>query len=226
MKLKVILIYIFCSLITFAQQNVQSEKEYRFGRILIKISQTKGDYNNPCSASFYVYKNDSLLHERNYKNIIAYGGTYGIFVAPNPIIGKYFVLVKHGDYDCRTILIDENGNLIDLDGGYYFLANGGRLLFSDYLQDCNCSFVAYDLVKRKQLYKYEIGLKYDEFNFYKNKNDVYVKCFNSDTAVSIFKYDFRKNILVPVNTNSLAENKLKEINLEPDADDMSQCSCK
>ncbi len=56
----------------------------------------------------------------------AVGGSYGL---TNPIIiNNHIILTKHGDYDGRTIVINENGqifniivgeNYIDEDADYY-----------------------------------------------------------------------------------------------------------
>ena len=116
-----------------------TQAEYTHGKARIRIAHAKrvtkfepveGEHGfSYCRAWLSVSVDSKVVFERVFSDIDALGYLAGIFLPKRQPPGAYFALVKHGDYDGRLILIDRNGSVKDLPGGYYFVT-AGNLLFN------------------------------------------------------------------------------------------------
>jgi hypothetical protein len=121
---------------------------YPFGGMKIDIVQTKplqSQSNQYCRAEIQISKDGSALSHRLFPNIDPNGDTYGLFVPEKQPSSDYFVIVKRGDYDGRTLIIDKKGHLQDLPGGAFSVIPDKGLLFSDVIQDSNLGPIVFDL---------------------------------------------------------------------------------
>jgi hypothetical protein len=173
---------------------------YHFGNIEIKIKQVFG---GECSALLEITKEGRTLHKKEYNNIEGLGRSFGLYVPDKQPDNKYFIINKHGDYDGRTLLIDRNGNLTDLPGGYYYITKDKHYLFIEHEIDGFGSITVFDLQLGKVIYgdipDEAFNMVYgapESIKYSQKNNDVYVIFGYADDADKIYKYDFKINHLV------------------------------
>jgi hypothetical protein len=118
-----------------------SQGEFRNGNVLIRIieaKKTSRNYDKPpyvCRAWLDVWKAKQTIFRRYYDNIDAVGFSYGLFVPEVQPPPPFFAVVKNGDYDGRLFLVHKDGKVFDLIGGFYFISENKRYLFSHYASD-------------------------------------------------------------------------------------------
>ena len=118
-----------------------SKAEFHNGDSVIRIIEAKntsGKYvERPylCRAWFEVSRAKQTTFQRYFDDIDAVGFSYGLFIPKLPPPPPYFAVIKNGDYDGRLYLVHESGEVFDLIGGFYFLSNDKRFLFSQYASD-------------------------------------------------------------------------------------------
>lgn len=99
--------------------------------VLKQILPPESPNESSCSATLYIRKKLTKTDSLSFQQIEAVGGAYG-FSTPTTIL-DHMVLTKHGDYDGRTIVINDNGDIFDIAGGVVYLDS--NLLFSFYESD-------------------------------------------------------------------------------------------
>jgi hypothetical protein len=115
--------------------------EFRNGNVLIRIIEAKTiseDYDKSpyaCRAWLEVTKAKQTLFRKYYDDIDAVGFSYGLFVPKVQPPPPFFAVVKNGDYDGRLFLVHKDGKVFDLIGGFYFISENKRYLFSHYASD-------------------------------------------------------------------------------------------
>lgn len=119
---------------------VVSQSEFKHGDIIINIIQVKRvsnffDRPQHCRAWLEIKKSEHVILQKYYDDIGPVGFSYGIVVPKIQPPWPYFAIVKNGDYDGRLFLLRDNGDLFDLIGGFYFLTEDKRYLFSQYVSD-------------------------------------------------------------------------------------------
>lgn len=67
------------------------------------------------------------------------------------IPAPYFAVVKNGNYDGHLYFINESGKVEDLMGGFYFITNDKRYLFSQYAPD-GTGLAVFDLITGRTVY--------------------------------------------------------------------------
>ena len=186
-----------------ADSTIIYEATYKFGNVKISLKQTENYKKHIYNAWVYIKKDGQIINKRKYLDIEALGGAYGLLVPSVQPSDKYFLILKQGDYDGRSLLIDKNGNLIDLPGGLYFITKDKRYLFVEHSEDCCDPFCVFDLKRGKVVFKDRVKEfdkspygDYEEIYYYQRDKDVYVIFNDDDNDKKIYKYDFIKNILV------------------------------
>jgi len=120
-----------------------SQAEYRNGNTMIRIIEAKKIskmYDKPpslCRAWLDVVKAKQPIFKRYFHDINAVGFSFGLFVPETQPPSPYFAVVKNGDYDGRLFLVHEEGEVFDLIGGFYFISDNMRYLFSHYASDAS-----------------------------------------------------------------------------------------
>lgn len=99
--------------------------------VLKQVQPQESPNASSCSATLYIRKKLTKTDSLSFQQIEAVGGAYG-FTTPTKVM-DHMVLTKHGDYDGRTIVINDNGDIFDIAGGMVYLDS--NLLFSFYESD-------------------------------------------------------------------------------------------
>ncbi len=124
----------------------------KIGNIQIKISQIKNP-KSYCDAYIEIISNKTKKFK--YEFIEALGGSAGIAFLEN-VIPNHILIVKHGDYNGRTIIISRNGQVMEVPGG-----SVSKLIDNQYflnLAECDigyCGFSIYDIHQEKIVFNYE-----------------------------------------------------------------------
>lgn len=110
------------------------------GDVTIQVIQAKkrkpnGSAPSNCRAWVEVSRGEKLLRRIYYGDIDPVGFSYGVFVPAKQPDADYFALVKEGDYDGRLLLVDKQGVVTDLLGGFFFVTADGRFIVSEYSSD-------------------------------------------------------------------------------------------
>lgn len=118
-----------------------SQAEFRNGDAVIRIIQAKKiskKYDKPpytCRAWLDVMRGKQTMFRRYFDDIDAVGFSYGLFVPEVQPPPPFFAVVKNGDYDGRLFLVHKDGKVFELVGGFYFISENKRYLFSHYASD-------------------------------------------------------------------------------------------
>ncbi|MFC1584488.1 hypothetical protein ACFL5V_02955 [Fibrobacterota bacterium] len=215
------------------------EQTYPHGDVTIRITHVRR--KDPSSAggnSFYlcrawlsIEKQGVTVKEFNYPDIAPVEGEYGLFVPQQQPSKEFFLVVKVGDYDGLLKLIDRQGNVTNLPGGYYFLA-GDSILFSEYHSDLP-GLAAFDLRHRQLLFKrfhiphilqwYKAGGTY----FYTEPIQPLRKAGSSTRKPGVIHvYDFDSNKLKQKTHVSEWQAHPQKINYDFDPWNYGNCGCK
>ncbi len=134
-----------------------SQSEFHNGTTLIRIIQAKKiskNYNEPpylCRAWLEITKAKQTVFKKYFDDIDAVAFSYGLSIPSAQPPAPYFAVVKNGDYDGHLYLVNENGKVDDLMGGFYFITNDKRYLFSQYASDAT-GLVVFDLKAGRTVY--------------------------------------------------------------------------
>jgi hypothetical protein len=116
-----------------------TKNDYALGDITVRVIDVKNlGYVNPplqCRAWVEVFKGNQLLKRFYYDDIEPVGFSFGAFVPQQQTVPDYFMVVKEGDYDGRLLLIDKDGGVVDLPGGFYFVTADRKYVISEYASD-------------------------------------------------------------------------------------------
>jgi len=118
-----------------------SQAEFRNGDAVIRIIEAKKiskNHDEPpytCRAWLDVMKSKETVFRRYFDDIDAVGFSYGLFIPAVQPPSPFFAVVKNGDYDGRLFLVRKDGKVFDLVGGFYFISENKRYLFSHYSSD-------------------------------------------------------------------------------------------
>lgn len=125
-----------------------SKKTYEIGNIQVELIQTKSDGKNfYCKSKLSTTKDNDLIDSVSFTPEPV-GGYYGIS-KPNRI-ENHLVFTKHGDYDGRTILVNEQGKILNIIGGENYFDSESKLLFTIYDSDLS-GFGVFDLTSDSTL---------------------------------------------------------------------------
>lgn len=134
---------------------------------LIKVS-SKGDNNENafyCRAWLKILLNDSTIDSLYFDNMVPGRGCAGLYMDDEQPVTNYFSMVKFGDYNGRTLVIDNHGKIHNIIGGKYFITRDKRYLFSIYEGD-RSAIAIYDFILNKQVYYADtLGSKLDQWYF-------------------------------------------------------------
>lgn len=134
-----------------------SQSEHYNGSTLIRIIQAKKiskNYNEPpylCRAWIEITKAKQAVFKKYFDDIDAVAFSYGLFIPDMQPPSPYFAVVKNGDYDGHLYLVNGDGKINDLMGGFYFITNDKRYLFSQYASD-GTGLVVFDLKAGQTVY--------------------------------------------------------------------------
>lgn len=196
---------------------IKSQVVYQIGNVQVKLTQTKSD-----GTSFYCKSNIVSSIDHKIVDSISFdhepiGGYYGISM---PIkIENHLIFTKHGDYDGRTILVNENGKISNIIGGKNNYDPESNLLFTQYYSDLN-GFAVFNM-KSDSLVLEISDIEYEPISFHKAFGERYfILCSNYETDESTpsiweIEFDLKRIMRVDLDTHQInRSNKLKTWELE------------
>jgi hypothetical protein len=136
----------------------------KIGSTEIKISQIRNP-KSYCDA--YIEITSNKTKKFKYEFIEALGGSAGIAFLEN-VVPNHTLIVKHGDYDGRTIIVSKNGQITEVTGGSVSELIDNKYLIN--LAECDigyCGFSIYDILQEKIVFSYET-----EFELYQFKDQI------------------------------------------------------
>jgi len=134
-----------------------TQSSHALGDVTIRVVHAKkrkpdGSAPSYCRAWVEVSKDKKLLRRIHYSDFEPVGFSYGVFVPSKQPSADYFVLVKEGDYDGHLLLVDREGKVTDLLGGFYFLTTDKRFLVSEYSSDSS-GLAVFDMQAHRLLFQ-------------------------------------------------------------------------
>lgn len=144
----------FAQELTNADQLVISEKNFEFLSYTIKIIQYKRnkpvpeDYPHFCTSEIHIISNNAVINIIQFKDIEPVGWHFGVFLPKSQELKSHFILFKYGDYDCRTIIVDNNGKTHNLGGGDYSIYKNKYLIMRHH-QDGIIGFTIFNLLENQ-----------------------------------------------------------------------------
>ncbi len=154
--------------------SLQNEKSLNVENI-----ESNGVFNSSLYISYMNNIVDSLL----YNNIEPNGSSYGIYFCKD-LFCNYYIALKYGDYEGKTILIKNDGKMFEINGGIPYLDHENNILISDYYSDIQ-GFSIFSLINNNLLLDIEIEGQINTFYYY--KNEYYVSIFDFEDNINILK---------------------------------------
>ncbi len=183
------------------------------GKINVKVFQYKSKISSPnipqCKAVIRIFDNNNLIDSIEFSNIDAVGGYYGLLIYPE-LINNHVVISKYGDYDGRTIIINDKGQKFITIGGYSFLDISEELLFSIYDSDLS-GFSVFNFNTDKEIFKM-VDMGDRPQKFYKKNSKYYFLSVNDETGQKIiYEINLKKHKILKGNINVNNDYLLKEM---------------
>lgn len=206
-----------------------SQGEFRNGNVLIRIIEAKSISEkyvkspHACRAWLEVTKAKQTLFRRYYDDIDAVGFSYGLFVPKVQPPPPFFAVVKNGDYDGRLFLVHKDGKVFDLMGGFYFISENKRYLFSHYASDIS-GLAVFDLQRGQVVFSSDKLPAYQHQWYIKKGSCFFTASEWSDSSgipyenwgVAYF-YDFRSHKIVEksITSQEIAASKPVAYDFDP-----------
>ena len=169
--------------------------------VITQIKKTKYEYDFNCNSYLEIFYQNGEKKSVVFEDIQALGDSSGISFLEETI-PNHLIVVKHGDYNGRTIIINEFGKIINLGGGKVSNIINERFIIS--FGECDlgfCSFSVYDLmtgnIVLKQDSEFEVyqleskiifELNYGNGEGYKELDTQRMQLINIDVIKSQLKY--------------------------------------
>ncbi len=139
----------------------ENTRYFEIGDVLVKVYQQNNSDSRMgndflCRGKVISYKNDVPVDSLKFNDMSAVGDRYGLNFSSQPVKGM-IIGTKFGDYDGRLILIDENGKIQNLRGGFFFISKDQRYIVSPWHSDL-AGITIYDLTDRKVKMDEETGI--------------------------------------------------------------------
>jgi len=207
---------------TYEQKTEVSEKTYTLNDIIIELKQTKGDGKEfYCKSRLLIYRNNDILDSLEFTPEPV-GGHYGI---SKPIrIDDHLIFTKHGDYDGRTIIVNDKGKIFNIIGGINFYDTDEKLLFTIYESDLG-GFAVFDLKNDSTIFEMQ-ELEHYPISIHKAYGQRYfILCNNedpdeADIAIWEIEFDLDRIMRVDLDREQINEKnilktwELKEVNCQ------------
>jgi len=132
-------------------KSIESQKTYQLEDIKVTLTQIKSDtsiFN--CKSTLVTSKNNIKIDSISFTPE-SVGGLYGISI-PNRI-ENHLIFTKHGDYDGRTLLVNEKGIISNIIGGENYFDIESKLLFTIYSSDIS-GFAIFDLASDSLIFEF------------------------------------------------------------------------
>lgn len=106
-----------------------------------------------CAAFLRILDNGTIIDRLDFPDINPLGWKAGLFLPVKQESPRHFIITKYGDYDCRTIIISDRGEMANLGGGSYRIFQQRYLISPRELPDTRSGgeFTIFDLLQNKVL---------------------------------------------------------------------------
>ncbi len=165
-----------------------------------RISKTYDEPPYTCRAWFEVKKGRESLYQQYFDDIDAVGFSYGLVVPIEQPPSPYFAVVKNGDYDGRLYLVNKEGKVFNLIGGYYFFSKDKKYLFSVYASD-DIGLEVFDLMTGRVVFSSSSTPLPGWIEQWYEKDSRYFFTVENDSELSaeermLYFYDFKANKII------------------------------
>lgn len=197
--------------------STDSQITYEIGNVQVKLTQTKSDGTTfYCKSNLVSSINNKIIDSISF-NHEPVGGYYGISIPVK--IENHLVFTKHGDYDGRTILINESGEISNIIGGKNYYDSESNLLFTQYYSDLS-GFAVFNL-KSDSLVLEMSDIEDEPISFHKAFGERYFilssnyETDESKSSIWEIEFDLERIMQVDLDTSQInATNVLKTWELE------------
>lgn len=184
-----------------------SQKSFTIGDINVTLSHIKGDGEQFYCKSKLLICNDSIFIDSLVFTPEPVGGSYGI---SNPYyLENHLVFTKHGDYNGRTIIINDQGQVHNLIGGENFYDSEAKMLFTLYesdlsglavfsLENDSLIFEMPQINEQPVSFHKAFGKRYFVIAFDENSEKVYME----------IEFDLERLMYVDLNAENLNESNI------------------
>lgn len=189
----------------------QTQKEYVLGNVKIQLIQDKA--KSVCKSEIVISKEGVELNKVKFLSEPV-GGNFGI--SKGTQINDHFIFTKHGDYNGRTLVINEEGKLFDIIGGENFYDSTADLLFTIYESDMP-GFAVFDLKADTMMLTME-GTEEQPISMHKDEGRYFmigISQENDDKSIWEFEFDMGRIMQVDLDENNInSKNILQQILVE------------
>ncbi len=194
-----------------------SYKKYNLKDIDITLTQIK-NYNSQdgCKSKLVISKGNNLIDSLIFTSE-AVGGYYGTSTPKR--IENHLVFTKHGDYDGRTIIVNDQGQVFNIIGGENFIDSDSKMLFTIYGSDLN-GFAVFNL-KSDSIIMEMSEIEDRPFSFHKAFGERYFILGSNDetpmndTSIWEIELEMERIIKTDLDTNEINDiNILQSLELE------------
>jgi hypothetical protein len=171
------------------EPEIITQKAYYLDDVKVLLQQHRGNDVTDfyCEAKIIVSKNGKITDSVSFLPEPV-GGYYGI---SNGIAsGNHLIFTKHGNYDGRTLIINNKGKIFNIIGGENYVDTAANLLFSIY--ECDISgFAVFDL-KTDSVLLINAETEDTPLSIHKIYNEYFMICENNETGQQNFwKFDLK-----------------------------------
>ena len=199
------------------ENSTESQIVYEIGNVLVKLTQTKSDGSTfYCKSNLVSSSNNKIIDSISFTHEPV-GEYYGISIPVK--IENHLVFTKHGDYDGRTILINERGKISNIIGGKNYYDSESNLLFTQYYSDLS-GFAVFNL-KSDSLVLEMSDIEDEPISFHKAFGERYFilssnyEADESKTSIWEIELDLERIMQVDLDTSQInTTNLLKTWELE------------
>jgi len=188
-----------------------SQKKYILDDITVRVRQLTIRRSNFCISNLVVYKKNTIIDSLGFVPE-SLGGDYGI--SKGEIVNKHLIFQKEGDYDGRTLIINNQGKIFNIKGGTSYYDGSSDLIFSIYSSDIS-GITVFDLKKDEQIFS-NIDYELVPISIHKDfGNRYFMKTIGNETdkkEIWEFKFDLNRILRVEINYDEMNnENELELI---------------
>jgi hypothetical protein len=192
------------------QNSAVSRQIYELGNIQVELTQIKSDGKNFYCKSKLVTSRDQVLMDSISFIPEPVGGFYGIS-KPNRF-ANHLVFTKFGDYDGRTILVNDKGRILNIIGGENYVDSASKLLFTIYDSDVS-GFAVFNLTSDSTLLEMS-EIEDRPISFHKAFGERYFMLSSNDEteerdkSVWEIEFELERIMQVDLDTNQINQSNI------------------
>ncbi|UTW61269.1 hypothetical protein KFE98_14775 [bacterium SCSIO 12741] len=199
---------------------LKTEKSYDFGDLQATVSQIKSDGTEfYCRSKLVTSRSNNRLDSVEFESEPV-GGYYGI--SKPKALKDHLIFTQHGDYFGFTLIVNKDGEINDIPGGFPFFDSESNLLFSIIDSDLG-GFTVYDLKSDSLILRIEEMKDYPMHVHRAFGERYFLFCSTDDNKVSIWEIELELDRIMHVDLDSNMINK--STMLQHWSDESIHCEC-